>query len=131
MDNIKEMLLNIQSEIMLSLEREYGVTRTEGLNDVGDEGDHASVERTREFYRLLSKRDQKKLEQIQRALKKLDKNEYGICEECEEPIEEKRLMAVPFTRLCFDCQSSEEINYREDNDYDEMIDYGIKDDDLY
>jgi len=131
MEDIKNTLLQMQDEILVALEREHGITKNEGVGEVGDEGDHASIERTREFYRLLSKRDQKKLNQIRKALLKIDRNEYGVCEECDEKIEMKRLCAVPFTRLCFDCQSNEEINYQDNVEYDDYTDYGTKEDELY
>lgn len=31
---------------------------------------------------------------------------YGICEECEEPIKQKRLEAVPWARFCIGCQET-------------------------
>lgn len=38
------------------------------------------------------------------ALKRLDNGVYGECTECEEPISEKRLAAVPWAALCLSCQ---------------------------
>lgn len=33
---------------------------------------------------------------------------YGLCESCDNPIEETRLDLVPHARLCFKCKSQEE-----------------------
>lgn len=46
------------------------------------------------------------LAQIQRALHKLDTapDAYGLCEECEEEIPEKRLLLIPYATLCVECQ---------------------------
>ena len=33
---------------------------------------------------------------------------YGICESCEGEIAEARLQALPFTRLCVNCQADRE-----------------------
>lgn len=43
-----------------------------------------------------------------RALERLDEGEYGVCEECGEPINPKRLAAVPWTDCCVGCQTERE-----------------------
>ena len=45
----------------------------------------------------------RELEQIEHALKRMEKGEYGICEDCGEFINPKRLEAVPFASLCIKC----------------------------
>lgn len=45
-----------------------------------------------------------KIRAIDSAVERLGRGEYGICEECEELISEKRLKAVPWTRHCLECQ---------------------------
>jgi DnaK suppressor protein len=41
---------------------------------------------------------------ILRALQKIEKRIYGICEECEEEIPINRLRAIPDTSYCLACQ---------------------------
>jgi DnaK suppressor protein len=48
------------------------------------------------------------LAKIQEALRRLDKGEIDQCEECDEPIGFKRLMARPVTTLCFECKTARE-----------------------
>lgn len=47
------------------------------------------------------------LARIRRALRKIDAapDEYGLCEECEEEIPEKRLDFLPQAALCAECQA--------------------------
>lgn len=45
------------------------------------------------------------LQDIERALTKLDAGEYGICEQCHQPIASARLEAMPTARLCISCAS--------------------------
>ncbi|HCF61729.1 MAG TPA: conjugal transfer protein TraR [Myxococcales bacterium] len=47
------------------------------------------------------------LKRITRALRKARQapEDFGLCEECEEDIEEGRLKAMPYAELCVDCQS--------------------------
>ena len=42
----------------------------------------------------------RELEEIDDALLRIELGEYGICEECGQPIELDRLEAVPYARLC-------------------------------
>jgi len=44
-----------------------------------------------------------KLKAINLALKKMKEGNYGICEECDEPIKKERLKAYPAARTCVDC----------------------------
>ena len=45
------------------------------------------------------------LEDVDRALGKLDTDGYGICESCGTPIAEARLEAMPTARMCITCAS--------------------------
>lgn len=42
------------------------------------------------------------LDDIERALTKLDEGTYGLCEVCGQPISEARLEAIPAARFCID-----------------------------
>ncbi len=41
---------------------------------------------------------------VETALKLLDEDEYGICQDCGSEINPKRLEAIPWTTLCVYCQ---------------------------
>ena len=41
---------------------------------------------------------------VELALKLLRTGEYGTCQECDNPINSKRLRAIPWTTLCVTCQ---------------------------
>jgi RNA polymerase-binding transcription factor DksA len=43
------------------------------------------------------------LEQINRALFKIEHTGYGICEKCHKEIGKARLDALPYTSFCSDC----------------------------
>lgn len=42
------------------------------------------------------------------ALSRIDKNDFGLCEECEEEILYARLALVPESRLCISCASNKD-----------------------
>ncbi len=50
------------------------------------------------------------LARIDRALRRLadEPDDYGLCEQCEEPIAPKRLALMPYALLCTDCQAARE-----------------------
>ena len=54
---------------------------------------------------LADLNDQIRLEltEIEKALGRLDRNEYEICAKCKKTIPMERLEALPFTDLCIDC----------------------------
>ena len=41
---------------------------------------------------------------IDEALERVENGTYGICAECDEPISEKRLRAIPWAKYCINCQ---------------------------
>jgi DnaK suppressor protein len=83
-------------------------------NDLPDEMDLASSEGLQSFQFRLRGREKTFLEKIDRALQKIEKNEFGVCEECGEPISVKRLEARPETTLCIRCKEDQE---RQEKDF--------------
>lgn len=49
-----------------------------------------------------------RLAAVEEALRRLDRGDYGYCEDCGRPIDEERLAAVPWTTLCYDCRRRSE-----------------------
>ena len=58
----------------------------------------------------LAEQDRREWMAIQRALNKLSTGSFGQCEECQEEIPIKRLMALPEARYCAQCQAKQERN---------------------
>jgi len=50
------------------------------------------------------------LAEIEEALSKIERKEFGKCEECGSLIPKARLKAIPFTKFCLTCQKSREKN---------------------
>ncbi|MEJ2130063.1 MAG: TraR/DksA family transcriptional regulator [Gammaproteobacteria bacterium] len=48
------------------------------------------------------------LRQIERALKRIEAEEYEFCESCGEEVGEQRLKALPYTTLCIRCAKEQE-----------------------
>jgi DnaK suppressor protein len=56
----------------------------------------------------LHQTDGKLLRAIEDALTRIRHEEFGICEECGQPISKARLETVPWTRWCRDCKERQD-----------------------
>ncbi len=48
------------------------------------------------------------LKQVNAALRRFEAGTYGLCVECNKPIDTARLKAIPYADLCMDCQLKRE-----------------------
>jgi DnaK suppressor protein len=55
------------------------------------------------------RRRRQKLVQISAALKRIETDDFGYCEECGEEIAHKRLDIDPTVRFCITCASKKEL----------------------
>lgn len=111
----------ILQEVSQKIKSESNVLKFE----IGDIYDIASNERERELTLILGDRDREKLSEIEDALERLKDDTYGGCEECGEPITENRLRALPFTRVCVECQSRHEREQKIKGRFEEESGLGI------
>ena len=84
----------------LAAEREPGDVQ---FDEESGEGDTMNVERERDL--ALSAQAMAAVDEIDRALAKIDSGTYGTCEKCGEPIPKERLKALPYAALCVKCKS--------------------------
>ncbi|SMC23648.1 RNA polymerase-binding protein DksA [Desulfacinum hydrothermale DSM 13146] len=69
-----------------------------------DPADEAEAEHQRERLWHLASRYRQLRREVHMALDRLEKDIYGYCEDCGDPIGESRLEVQPMARLCIDCQ---------------------------
>ncbi len=72
------------------------------MADVGTD----AMEREKAFQ--LASAEGRILLEINEALRRIARGEYGVCESCENPILRPRLEAMPVARLCLSCKEKEE-----------------------
>ena len=77
-------------------------------DDLPDETDLAASEINQHLVFRLRDRERQLLSKIDEALSRIDDGSFGTCEECEEPIEPKRLDARPVSTLCLSCKERKE-----------------------
>ncbi|MGH7858861.1 MAG: TraR/DksA family transcriptional regulator [Candidatus Binatia bacterium] len=108
----REKLVDMKAQVLRGIRNDLREGREGDKDDGRDTYDVASEERDREISFILSDRDRDKLEAIEQALERIEGKTYGICDSCEEEIAQERLKAMPFTRLCVQCQSERENEAR-------------------
>ena len=84
----------------LALEREPGDVQ---FDEESGEGGTVTVDRERNL--ALSAQASAAVEEIDDAIRKIERKTYGACERCHQPIPKARLRALPFARLCVACKS--------------------------
>ncbi len=73
------------------------------FSEEGGEGGNLSVER--ELDLVLSAQAKAAVDEIERALAKIDNGTYGVCEKCGREIPKARLKVLPHAPLCVACKS--------------------------
>jgi len=72
-----------------------------------DAGERAQETWNDEVLQRLEQSTQRLVNQYQHAIARIDAGLYGLCEECDYPIEDARLSAVPQATLCAACANDE------------------------
>jgi DnaK suppressor protein len=112
MADLRQQLLEMRAKLLEEMNQESKAEREANKDEGLDTYDLASEERDREINFILSDRERSKVKNIDDALQQMDEGSYGICEACGLEIAEERLKAMPFTRLCRDCQQDQEREAR-------------------
>jgi RNA polymerase-binding transcription factor len=87
----------------LAAEREGGDTQ---FDEESGEGDTINIERERDL--LLSASAQQIVDEIDRALERIENKTYGLCLPAGRRINLERLEALPYAETCVDCKARAE-----------------------
>ena len=102
--------LNNRLEELLSHADDTVSGMTQPKENFPDPTDRASLESERNFMLRIRDRENKLIKKIRKALNRIAKGTFGVCEECGENISVKRLKARPVTTQCIDCKTKEEAS---------------------
>lgn len=75
------------------------------IDSVRDRGDEALVDLYSDLALTSIQIHLNRLQTIENALYRINKNVYGVCLDCAKPIDKARLDADPAVTRCIDCQS--------------------------
>lgn len=101
----KEKLLAMRAQLVEALNKKYDEAIDLGSDGIQDMADEAYNIYNKNIMLGKVETDALKLRLVDQALIRISNDTYGVCIECEEEIEEKRLEYVPFARYCTDCKS--------------------------
>lgn len=108
-----DRVAQIRSELERTLARIERSIRTNG-NGQSREIDQSAVGRLSRIEALqnqgltqnLQEREQLKLREVSEALQRLDEGSFGVCSDCNAPIQFERLLVFPEARTCCGCSGS-------------------------
>lgn len=107
---LKEELLSQKQQLESELSRIADPARAEGdyttkFNDIGsDEDENASEVEEYADNLALENSLEKQLREVLAALEKMEKGNYGVCENCNKDISVDRLEAYPAAKTCIECK---------------------------
>ena len=108
LDYYKKKLVARREELMKTIARTEEEGRQADDDQTVDLADKAANSYTKEFLFGMTNTDRTILNMIDAALKRINSNEYGLCANCQEEMQQKRLEAVPWAKHCISCQEKME-----------------------
>lgn len=104
---MKERLLREKDDLLKQIKID------DVIDTDGDETDEIQANQLIEMSNQLSARNAKKLLQIEEALQRMNASSYGLCQDCDNPIPEKRLLANPYFQTCVFCAEEREAEEKQ------------------
>ena len=108
MKTYRDRLLERRESLVSQVTEAELSSRERDLEATQDPADMAANAYTKELLISMSDNDRMLLGLIDEALARVESGDYGECVNCAEPIQEKRLNAVPWARYCLRCQDMKE-----------------------
>ncbi|MFH0926339.1 MAG: TraR/DksA family transcriptional regulator [bacterium] len=109
---LREILFLKKGVIQEKITEELGEKTSENMrNLLGpaiNMADMSSLDVERDIDYKILRIHSENLKRVDEALVKLEEGSYGVCKECGGSISEKRLIAIPFTSYCIECQRKRE-----------------------
>ena len=73
-------------------------------NETPDPVDMAVQNYSKNVMLAVSENESRQLQMVDEALQRIEDDEYGVCQNCANHIQPKRLAAIPWARYCLSCQ---------------------------
>lgn len=105
---------NIRQELLARkkiLEEELDRLSKEPVSDSQsqDDGDQAASSTLETLRNSIQNTEYEEYVMIEAALRSIEEGRYGVCQDCEQEISEKRLKYYPNAQRCLACQEAAEI----------------------
>jgi RNA polymerase-binding transcription factor DksA len=107
-ERIRQRKARLLEEIREGLARSGSERYADLLGEAGDAGDESVANLLRDVTEAEIVRDVGEVRDIVAAEQRLATGRYGVCIDCGEPIDYKRLEAYPTAKRCITCQQRRE-----------------------
>lgn len=108
LENYKKKLQAKREDLIRNIARVEEEGRAADEDTTVDLADKAANSYTKEFLFGQTNAERSFLNLIELALKRMKDGGYGLCANCEEEVQQKRLDAVPWAKYCIECQEKQE-----------------------
>lgn len=102
--NTKDLKKRLLAERELLVDKLKGNDLSVDDSETPDPVDLAVRNYSKNVMLAVSENESRQLTLIDEALLRIEDDEYGSCQNCENEINPKRLAAIPWARYCLDCQ---------------------------
>ena len=110
LNQFRSQLKSIRFELLGDVKKSNQHVKESETGQIADISDHAARTYNRQLEGELDEQEWQKLKQVDVAIEKIAKGEFGVCSQCEDSIPEARLEVVLFTEFCTQCLSEIEKN---------------------
>jgi len=107
-----EILISWKRELMQEVDRTVHHMKDES-GSLPDPNDRATQEEEFSLELRTRDRERKLIKKIDQMLDRIEKDDYGYCDDCGIEIGIRRLEARPTATLCIDCKSLQEIKEKQ------------------
>ena len=103
LSHFRDRLLALEKEIQATLEASKEASGVVELDTAIGRLSRMDAMQNQQMALELRRRQEQQLQRIANALKRMDKNRYGLCGRCKQPIAEERLEISPDVVMCVKC----------------------------
>lgn len=108
---LAELVDDTQDEMNVGLKENY----VDIESDVGDKADEAFADTTVDIDNAIIGFHLEKVGDLNVALDRIKKGEYGVCIDCGGDVDFERLSAYPTAKRCISCQKLHEKTFASEN----------------
>lgn len=102
-DAYKNQLVELRDQFMQRVEALSKDLHRENESVEKDFAEQASQLENDDVLNALDDEAKYELMLINQALLRIENGDFGICQSCNQPIDEARLKAIPYARFCINC----------------------------
>jgi DnaK suppressor protein len=110
--HFRQMLEALKEELSRDMHRTVHTMQDEATV-FADPNDRATQESDMALELRNRDRERKLIKKIEETISKIDKDDYGYCENCGVEIGLRRLEARPTATLCIDCKTLDELREKQ------------------